>query len=149
MRFLFVFQTLHSRFCHCRTVGYTFNTLINWVISKILYHALEKAMAIHSSVLAWRIPGTGEPGGLRSMGPHRVRHDWSDLAAAAKRPLTVCQLLWEFLAWDKQCYQRHIAEGSDLVSNIWSNISLYTILQQAPITLGLSWITWGVFSVLR
>ena len=47
------------------------------------FHALEKAMAAHSSVLAWRIPGTGEPGGLPSMGSHRVRHDWSDLAAAA------------------------------------------------------------------
>ena len=45
-------------------------------------HALEKEMAIHSSVLAWRIPGTGEPGGLLSMGLHRVRHNWSDLAAA-------------------------------------------------------------------
>ena len=45
--------------------------------------ALEKDMATHSSVLAWRIPGTGEPGGLPSMGSHRVRHDWSDLAAAA------------------------------------------------------------------
>ena len=40
-------------------------------------------MATHSSVLAWRIPGTGEPGGLPSMGSHRVRHEWSDLAAAA------------------------------------------------------------------
>ena len=40
-------------------------------------------MATHSSVLAWRIPGTGEPGGLPSMGSHRVGHDWSDLAAAA------------------------------------------------------------------
>ena len=38
-------------------------------------------MATHSSVLAWRIPGTGEPGGLPSMGSHRVGHDWSDLAA--------------------------------------------------------------------
>ena len=46
-------------------------------------HALEKEMATHSSVLAWRIPGTGEPGGLPSMGLHRVGHDWSDLAAAA------------------------------------------------------------------
>ena len=44
---------------------------------------LEKAMATHSSVLVWRIPGTGEPGGLLSMVSHRVRHDWSDLAAAA------------------------------------------------------------------
>ena len=40
-------------------------------------------MATHSSVLAWRIPGTGEPGGLPSMGLHRVRHDWNDLAAVA------------------------------------------------------------------
>ena len=38
-------------------------------------HALEKEMASHSSVLAWRIPGTGEPGGLPSTGSHRVRHD--------------------------------------------------------------------------
>ena len=47
------------------------------------FHALEKEMAIQSSVLAWRIPRTGEPGGLLSMGSHRVAHDWSDLAAAA------------------------------------------------------------------
>ena len=47
------------------------------------FHALEKEMATHSSVLAWRIPGTAEPGGLPSMGSHRVGHDWSDLAAAA------------------------------------------------------------------
>ena len=46
-------------------------------------HALEKDTATHSSVLAWRIPGTGEPGGLLSLGSHRVGHDWSDLAAAA------------------------------------------------------------------
>ena len=45
------------------------------------FHALEKEMATHSSTLAWRIPGMGEPGGLPSMGSHRVRHDWSDLAA--------------------------------------------------------------------
>ena len=47
------------------------------------FHALEKEMATHSSVLAWRIPGTAEPGGLLSMGSHRVRHDWRELAAAA------------------------------------------------------------------
>ena len=46
------------------------------------FHALEKEMVTHSSVLAWRIPGTAEPGGLPSMGSHRVRHDWSDLAVA-------------------------------------------------------------------
>ena len=47
------------------------------------FHALEKEMATHSNVLAWRIPGTAEPGGLLSMGLHRVGHDRSDLAAAA------------------------------------------------------------------
>jgi len=45
------------------------------------FHTLEKEMATHSSVLAWRIPRMGEPGGLPSMGSHRVRHDWSDLHA--------------------------------------------------------------------
>ena len=48
------------------------------------FYALEKEMATHSSILAWRIPGTEEPSGLPSMGSHRVGHDWSDLAAAAK-----------------------------------------------------------------
>ena len=48
------------------------------------FHALEKEMATHSSVLVWRIPGTEESGGLPSMGSYRVGHDWSDLAAAAE-----------------------------------------------------------------
>ena len=43
------------------------------------FHVLEKEMATHSSVLAWRIPGMGEPGGLPSMGSYRVGHNWSDL----------------------------------------------------------------------
>ena len=47
------------------------------------FHALEKEMVTYSSVLAWRIPWTGEPGGLPSMGLHRVRHDLYDLAVAA------------------------------------------------------------------
>ena len=47
------------------------------------FHVLENEMATHSSVLAWRIPGKGEPGGLLSMESHRVGHDWSDLVAAA------------------------------------------------------------------
>ena len=49
-------------------------------------------MATHSSVLAWRIPGTGEPGGLLSMGSHRVGHDLSDFAAAAGTSLVVQRL---------------------------------------------------------
>ena len=47
------------------------------------FHALEKGMATHSSVLAWKIPGTGEPGGLPSMGSHRVGQDLAAAAAAA------------------------------------------------------------------
>ena len=47
------------------------------------FHALVKEMATHSSVLAWRIPGMGEPGGLPSMGSQRVGHNGSDLTAAA------------------------------------------------------------------
>ena len=51
-------------------------------------------MATHSTALAWRIPGTGEPGGLPSMGLHRVRHDWNDLAAAAEHLQGQCS--WPF-----------------------------------------------------
>ena len=60
------------------------------------FHALEKEMATHSSVLAWRIPGTGEPCGLSPMGLHRVGHDWSDLAAAVAAYST-CK-------WEKKRY---------------------------------------------
>ena len=67
------------------------------------FHALEKEMSTHSSVLAWRIPGMGEPGGLPSMGSHRVGHYWSDLAAL-------------YL----ECY---IKKGSEVVSSsVWNNI---------------------------
>ena len=54
-------------------------------IEQLHFHTMEEEMATHSSVLAWRIPGMGEPGRLPSMELHRVRHDWSDLAAAAVR----------------------------------------------------------------
>ena len=54
-------------------------------------------METHSSVFAWRIPGTGEPGGLPSMGSHRVGHDWSDLAAAASVHS------WWFFPWVNFC----------------------------------------------
>ena len=61
-------------------IGWLFITLS---LKNACMHALEKEMATHSSVLAWRIPGMEEPGGLPFMGSHRVGHDWSDLAAAA------------------------------------------------------------------
>ena len=70
------------------------------------FHALEKEMATHSSVLAWRIPGTGEPGGLPSMGSHRVRHDWSHLAAAAELKEPRDHLLWTLLLYMKIQAQR-------------------------------------------
>ena len=61
------------------------------------FHALEKEMATHSSVLAWRITGTGEPGGLPSMGSHRVEHDCSDLAAAAAAS-KLCLKVYNFMS---------------------------------------------------
>ena len=64
-------------------VGHDWATSLSLFTFTFHFHALEKEMATHSSVLAWRIPGTGEPGGLPSMGSHRAGHDWSDLAAAA------------------------------------------------------------------
>ena len=57
--------------------------LLNGSLMRYLEKGLEKAMATHSSTLTWKIPETGEPGGLLSMGSHRVGHDWSDLVAAA------------------------------------------------------------------
>ena len=62
------------------------------------FHSLKKEMATHSSVLAWRVPWTEKPGGLKSMGSHRVRHDWSDLAAVAViiflPPYALLRLFW-------------------------------------------------------
>ena len=68
------------------------------------FHALEKEMATHSSVLAWRIPGMGEPGGLPSMGSHRVGHDWSDLAAAAAAVSNKTDVKTKIVTWDKKTY---------------------------------------------
>ena len=58
---------------------------------------MEKAVATHSSVFAWKIPWMEEPGGLPSVGLHRVGHDWSDLAAAAFRKLYFCFLYKVFI----------------------------------------------------
>ena len=66
------------------------------------FHALEKEMATHSSILAWRIPGMGEPDGLPSMGSHRVGHNWSDLAAAAAAlPSKGSHYIYEYRYRDK------------------------------------------------
>ena len=64
------------------------------------FHALKEAMAPHSSVLAWWILWTEEPGGLPSMGSHRVGHDWSNLAAAAAANIYgSCMSPWERGWW--------------------------------------------------
>ena len=63
----------------------------NWIWSLHWEDHLEKGMATHSSILAWRIPGMGEPGGLPSMGSQTVGHDWSDLAAVS-RFLNLCHV---------------------------------------------------------
>ena len=83
------------------------------------FHALEKEMATHSSVLAWRIPGTLEPGGLPSMGSHRVGHDWSDLAGLYLR-----------------CYSLNSLEGA--------RFCLYIYFKQAP-----SGNSYDIYPVLR
>ena len=59
------------------------------------FHPLEKEMATHSSILAWRIPRTGKPGWLPSLGSHRVGHDWSDLAAAVAVAWLIHVEIWQ------------------------------------------------------
>ena len=74
------------------------------------FHALEKEMATHSSVLVWRIPGTVEPGGLPSMGSHRVRHNWSNLAAAAAAGFTFYESKYlSHLTNESQLYHKWIS----------------------------------------
>ena len=67
-------------------------------------------MATHSSVLVWRIPGTVEPGGLPSMELHRVRHDWSDLAAAAAKevPMDACRSSLSVTEHSSTCYSGNL-----------------------------------------
>ena len=96
----------------------------------LLLLLLEKEMAPHSSVLAWRIPGTGEPGGLPSMGSHRVGHDWRDLAAAA----AFCLVSWplslsgttdlsfdEFLFVYSVCSNQHQQMVDSLIYNSFND----------------------------
>ena len=93
------------------------------------FHALEKEMATYSIILAWRIPGTVEPGGLPSMGSHRVGHDWSDLAAAATADnylskkfllLRKCQIYTDINPWGmgqspKRRVDSHPISGRDIL----------------------------------
>ena len=78
-----------------------------------LYSSHTLLRATHSSVLAWRIPGMGEPGGLPSMGSHRVGHDWSDLAAAATSGQfpVVCSILYTWTS-PPITWMHHLGHGS-------------------------------------
>ena len=80
------------------------------------FHALEKEMATHSSVLAWRIPRMGEPGGLPSMGSHRVRYDWSELpvAAAAMCIYSKQDILVTVLYWISSCLYLKLLKSTSL-----------------------------------
>ena len=107
------------------------------------FHVLEKEMATHSSVLAWRIPRMGEPGGLPFMGSHRVRHDWSDLAAAAG------VFTWSMASWSFEGLGWPWALGS-LSHPLW--ILSFLSLCVHHIYKGLSWgsphfITQSVFYI--
>ena len=93
-------------------------------------------MATHSSVLAWRIPGTAEPGGLPSLGSHRVGHDWSDLATAAAAAVILRQ---SWLTFATVSRGRIIGQGSLLFAMMLNNISrawpYFNILMQRKISL--------------
>ena len=78
----------------------------------------EKAMAPHSSTLAWKIPWTEEPGGLQSMGSQRVRHDWRDLAAAAASILQCRRAGFHPLGWEDPLERRTATHSSILAWRI-------------------------------
>ena len=119
------------------------------------FHALGREMATHSSVLAWRIPGTGKPGGLPSMGSHRVGHDWSDLAPAAAMPNDVeyLHVCWQFVYvfWKNVCLDTlpfliHLSlllsgKNSSYVLNtgLLPDISLYYLCSFCEPVIILSW----------
>ena len=107
-------------------------------------YALEKEMATHSNVLALRIPGTGEPGGLPSMGSHRVGHDWSNLAAAATI-FTICfsfyllMNIWDvFTSW-----------LLSIVLLTFMNKYLSTCIDFLDIYLGAELLGYSMFNFLR
>ena len=104
------------------------------------FHALEKEMAIHSSVLAWRIPGTGEPGGLPSMGLHRVGHNWSDLAQHSTKVyacinMVPCQVIQEGSAEEA---------GAELHITGWVGCEQYKgpSGKHASKSISISWMWW-------
>ena len=132
-------------------------TRLNDFTFTVHFHALEKEMATHSSVLAWRIPGMGEPDGLPSMGSHRVRHDWSDLAAVAAAASSYNISLTDFiLSMSEYAQMSHLTTNlSVLCSFSWSasvllrgTVNLSEVSNQKNLTEALLiWsLCWGHFS---
>ena len=119
------------------------------------FHALEKEMATRSSVLAWRIPGTGEPGELLSMGSHRVGHDWSDLAAVATynlrsqkrndriKPKTEESLIKNIHQWNRKQRNRKDLHIAQFGFSYFSSLNLLCPRSQ----LNYGWITFTVWSL--
>ena len=105
-------------------------------------------MATHSSVLAWRIPGTGEPGGLPSMGSHRVGHNWSNLAFLyiLLSPLSdtkgiICIIFCTFLTDYLKAFPYYSIENFiNFYSRIVFHVSLYWDSLTSP-----SWVIFGLF----
>ena len=106
------------------------------------FHALEKEMATHSSVLAWRIPGTGQPGGLLSIGSHRVEHDWSDLAAAYSYYLYIIVYLFQEVFILFTCFYFTLIKWKKVKVKLLSRVRLFatpwTVAYQAPPSMGFS-----------
>ena len=98
----------------------------------------EKAMATHSSVLAWRIPWTEKPGRLQSMGSHRVGHNWSDLAAAAAtisyNPLQ-CNIRISF-------HQNGFGKRYLIVGGLWMKSSQGCAMAVSKRVLKMMWLLW-------
>ena len=99
-------------------------------------------MATHSSVLAWRIPGMGEPGGLPSLGSHRVGHDWRDLAAAAAVIFQVfsSHVLLESTTWDSADIE-HVPVAGSPVGQGWPGSCFWKSSLKCPSTIFVGSIT--------
>ena len=134
----------------CSPRGHKSRTRLSDFTFTFHFHALEKAMAPHSITFAWRIPRTGKPGGLPSMGSHRVSNYWSDLAAAAAAEAAECTST--ATAWFHS-QNTYIPKFLSVISfpgirvHSVSNISnstwpkLWFLLQTLALLLGWGWMT--------
>ena len=95
------------------------------------FHALEKEMATHPSVLAWRIPGMGEPVGLPSMGSHRVGYNWSDSAAAAAAPAVLEKGCVNYKGTNKRLLTNKLIKGQG-----HTNVYFYKLHLQSTTEMG-------------